>query len=121
MVELLEMLSEGFPYPSLDRFLGWSGMGLSETARYLRASPKQLERRRHTGRLKPEESERLLRLAELLAHAVELLEEPAAAVRWLTSPALALGGRIPIEYARTEWGASEVHDLIGRINDGVFC
>lgn len=118
--ELLEMLSEGFPYPSLEQFLAWSGMGISETAKYLRVSSSQLGRRRQAGRLKPDESERLLCLAELLAHAVELLQERADAVWWLTSPAFGLGGRIHIEYARTEWGAREVHDLIGRINDGVF-
>lgn len=102
--ELLEMLAEGFPTASFEQFLSVSGLPVREAVRYLRLSPAQLARRRRGGRIGPEESERLLRLAELYAHTLELFEDSAAAVGWLTAPALGLGGKRPVDYATTEWG-----------------
>lgn len=117
--ELLEMLSEGFPTAALDRLLSSSGIPTEEAATYLRLSLAELAQRRSVARLSPEISERLLRLAELFAHAVEFFGEPAAASGWLISPAFGLSRKRPIDYAQTEWGAREVHNLIGRIADGV--
>jgi putative toxin-antitoxin system antitoxin component (TIGR02293 family) len=39
---------------------------------------------------------------------------------WFHGRIRALGGKTPIEFARTEPGAREVEDLIGRIEDGIF-
>ena len=116
--ELVEELSEGFATATLDQFLSTSGFPVGETAKYLRLSPAQLAERRRARRLEPDESERLLRLAELFAHAMELFGDTTTSSRWLSSSAFGLGQKRPIEYAQTEWGASEVHDLIGRISDG---
>ena len=44
----------------------------------------------------------------------------AAALRWLTAPRKALEGKTPLAYARTELGAREVEDLIGRLEHGVI-
>jgi len=44
----------------------------------------------------------------------------AAAVNWLTSPKKALNRQTPLLYARTELGAREVEDLIGRLDQGIF-
>ena len=71
--ELLEMLAEGFPTVSVKQFLSVSGFPVQEAARYLNLSTAQLARRRRAGRIGPEGSERLLRLAELYAHTLELL------------------------------------------------
>jgi putative toxin-antitoxin system antitoxin component (TIGR02293 family) len=43
-----------------------------------------------------------------------------AAMTWLTTPRKALGGRPPLSYARTEPGAREVENLIGRLEHGIF-
>ena len=39
--------------------------------------------------------------------------------RWLRSPALGLGGAVPLEF-KTEVGAREVENLLGRIEHGVY-
>lgn len=78
-------------------------------------------RRKQLGeRLKPDESERLLRLARLQIRAVEVLSGPEKARRWLFSPNRALGERTPFEFSSTEPGAREVERLLGRIENGVF-
>jgi len=43
-----------------------------------------------------------------------------AALNWLRSPARALAGRQPVEFARSEVGGREVENLIGRLEHGVF-
>jgi putative toxin-antitoxin system antitoxin component (TIGR02293 family) len=82
---------------------------------------RTLARRKTAGKLAPDESERLLRIANLFEKCVELFEgDVTAAVNWLTSPKKALNQERPLMYARTEFGAREVEDLIGRLEHGVF-
>jgi putative toxin-antitoxin system antitoxin component (TIGR02293 family) len=82
---------------------------------------RTLARRRAAGRLEPDESERLLRVAILFEKCVDLFEgDVKAAVNWLTSAKKALNGQAPVLYARTELGAREVENLIGRLDHGIF-
>jgi putative toxin-antitoxin system antitoxin component (TIGR02293 family) len=61
------------------------------------------------------------RFAEIYEAAIELFEgDRDAARRWLTSPVCGLGNARPVDFADNEPGASEVLDLIGRLNHGVF-
>jgi putative toxin-antitoxin system antitoxin component (TIGR02293 family) len=70
--------------------------------------------------LKQDESERVLRLFRLYFRAVEVFEDGNRALRWFGSHPKALGGKTPLEFARTEPGARLVEDLLGRIEEGVF-
>ncbi len=80
-----------------------------------------MARRRDKGRLKPAESERLLRLSFLFEQAVDLFEEDVDAARnWLETPNVGLGGETPLRLAETELGAREVENLMGRLDHGVF-
>ncbi len=82
---------------------------------------RTLARRRVTGRLSSEESEKLLRLSHVFEQAVSLFEgDVKAAVAWLKSPKRALSYAAPLAYARTEIGARQVEDLIGKLEQGVF-
>ena len=62
----------------------------------------------------------MVRFARLLGKAVGVLESEENARQWLSSPQFGLGGAIPLEYARTEVGAREVENLLGRIEYGVY-
>lgn len=42
-----------------------------------------------------------------------------AAKQWLNAPQVGLGGAVPLDYAKTEVGAHEVENLLGRIEYGV--
>ena len=44
----------------------------------------------------------------------------ALAMEWLEAPARALAGHTPLQFARSEIGAREVEDLIGRLEHGVL-
>ena len=55
-----------------------------------------------------------------MGNAVEVFGGIEQARQWLSSPQFGLGGAIPLEYARTEVGAREVENLLGRIGYGVY-
>jgi putative toxin-antitoxin system antitoxin component (TIGR02293 family) len=119
--QLIEQLEAGFPFDALRKFESNSGVAAAELVSILGIPERTLARRRTAGRLAPEESERLLRISNVFEKAVELFDDDvASAVQWLTTPKKALGGGIPLRYARTEPGAREVENLIGRLEYGVF-
>lgn len=97
-------------------------LGLSEErfANLLGMSRATLHRRKKAGRLDRAESDRLVRYARLFNRAAGALGGDGPAQRWLSSPAVAFGGELPLDFADTEIGAREVEALLGRIEHGVF-
>jgi putative toxin-antitoxin system antitoxin component (TIGR02293 family) len=86
-------------------------------ARVLRIPARTLARREV---FKPDESERILRVASAFQRAIDVLGSLEKARRWFSSRQRALGGRTPLEFCDTEPGADEVVRLLGRIEHGVF-
>ena len=118
---LLERVHRGLPFDAFERLQRNAGLGAEELAALVRIPPRTLLRRRATGRLTPDESDRLVRAARVLGRALALFDgDPAAARRWLETPAAALGGRPPLAVADTDVGAREVEALAGRLEHGVF-
>jgi putative toxin-antitoxin system antitoxin component (TIGR02293 family) len=92
-----------------------------EIADTLHISESTLLRRKKDGRLQADESDRLVRLGQIVAKAIQLFEgDQDAAKDWLHRPARALGGATPLKYSQTYLGAQEVEDLIERLEEGVF-
>ena len=90
-------------------------------AELVQIKPRTLDRRKNEGRLQPDESDRLLRAAKVFGKAIALFEgDVPFAKEWLSSRQAALGGAVPLEMAKTDVGAREVEDLIGRLEHGVF-
>jgi putative toxin-antitoxin system antitoxin component (TIGR02293 family) len=69
---------------------------------------------------KPDESERIFRVASAFQRAIEVLGSLEKARRWFSGPKRALGNKTPMEFCNTELGAEEVTNLLGRIEHGVF-
>jgi putative toxin-antitoxin system antitoxin component (TIGR02293 family) len=95
-----------------------SGLTLKELASALDLSPRSLQRRRRTGKLARYESDRLYRLARIVALANEYLGDRERAIRWLKRPNRALGGLAPAAAIDTELGARQVENILGRIAYG---
>ena len=77
-------------------------------------------RKRQGGRLKPIESELLLRLARVLAAATGAFGSEEKAQKWLVAANRALGGREPIKLLDTGIGFQDVMDVLKRIEYGVY-
>jgi putative toxin-antitoxin system antitoxin component (TIGR02293 family) len=119
--QLIEHIERGFSFATLRTLEANSGLALSLLASIIGIPERTLARRKIAGRLAPDESERLLRISNLFEKCVELFEgDVAAAANWLTTPKQALNREPPLRYARTEFGARRVEDLIGRLEHGVF-
>lgn len=71
-------------------------------------------------RLDPVTSDRLFRVARIVALAVEVLESDAAALHWLKRPQIGLGGRVPLALLSTDPGRDQVEKLLLRIEHGVY-
>jgi putative toxin-antitoxin system antitoxin component (TIGR02293 family) len=119
--ELIRRMERGLRYAALGKFAANSGLRVSELAPVLGIPERTLARRRVSGYLSPEESERLLRISHLFEKAVELFGgDVVSAVRWLTTKKKYLENQPPLQYAKTELGAREVENLLGRLEHGVY-
>jgi putative toxin-antitoxin system antitoxin component (TIGR02293 family) len=119
--ELIRQVELGFSFSRLRLLESRSGMPVARIAAIVGIPERTLARRRNSGRLTSDESERLLRVSGVFEKAVDLCEgNRAAALKWLTSPKKALENETPLLYSRTELGAREVENLIGRLEHGVF-
>jgi len=119
--DLIRQLQGGLSFSALRAFAGATGLPMSRIAATLEIPERTLARRRAAGRLAPDESQRLFRLSRIFEKAVDLFEgDKAAALAWLTTGRKALARQTPLDYSRTEVGAREVEDLIGRLEHGVF-
>jgi putative toxin-antitoxin system antitoxin component (TIGR02293 family) len=116
--ELREAIREGFPAPVVEQLMRASGLTLKELAESLDLSPRSLQRRRSGGRLARFESDRLYRLARIVALANQSLGKPDLVTRWLRRSNRALGGQAPIASIDTELGARQVESILGRIACG---
>jgi putative toxin-antitoxin system antitoxin component (TIGR02293 family) len=70
--------------------------------------------------LSVDQSERVVRLARVLAMATEVLGDRDKARRWVVGPNRALGMVAPLMLLDTDIGAGEVFDELGRIEHGVY-
>src|SRR5438105_1886049 len=120
-VALHEKILGGFPFAALKRFEKQSELPAAAILEVIDLPARTLARRKAAGKLHPDESDRLYRLARVFERAVELFEgDRAEAARWLTTPRPALGGPTPLSLVRTEVGAREVEALIHKLEHGVF-
>lgn len=115
------MVRRGLPFSTLDEVADTVGIGRLALARVIGVSPTTMARRRKAGTLTSDESDRLLRVARLVAMTHEMMGDDAAASRrWLRDGHELLEGESPLTRASTEAGGREVEQLIGRLRDGVF-
>ena len=88
---------------------------LDELAGYLDI-PSSTFFRRKGRRFTTNESDHLMRFANLWDLARHTFDNENGAAKWLKTPQVGLGGAIPLQYAQTEIGAREVEALLKRID-----
>jgi putative toxin-antitoxin system antitoxin component (TIGR02293 family) len=117
--ETIEAIREGLPAESLNWLKERLDLTAEELAGLVHVSRRTMSRRKKEGRLKPDESERVLRLIRLYERAAEVLGGPEEATEWLREKNFALGEETPLEFADTEPGARRVERLLGQIEHGI--
>jgi putative toxin-antitoxin system antitoxin component (TIGR02293 family) len=118
---LIRRVRQGFPFTTVERLQQAFALSPDEVTTLVQIPTRTMTRRKASGRLKADESDRVLRAVRLMHRATVLFNnDPAAAKAWMTNSQRGLGGAAPLELAGTEVGAREVEDALGRIEDGVF-
>jgi putative toxin-antitoxin system antitoxin component (TIGR02293 family) len=118
--ELIRRIQKGLPFSELKALQSKIDLPLEQLAGKLAISRSTLQRRKASGRLSPEESNKVVRFSRLLRQATDLFGNVEKARAWLKHPQYGLGGAVPLDYAETEVGAREVENLLGRIKYGVY-
>jgi putative toxin-antitoxin system antitoxin component (TIGR02293 family) len=118
---LIKAVEAGLPVRELTDLQASLDVPAERLAPMLGISKATFHRRKGTGsRLKPSVSDRVVRFARLFGKAVQIFGGVEDAKQWLNSPQFGLGGAMPLDYAKTEVGAREVENLLGRIEYGVY-
>jgi putative toxin-antitoxin system antitoxin component (TIGR02293 family) len=119
--KLLKAVETGISYQSLTHLQRNLELSLPRLLDLVQIAPRTLARRKQEGRLRTDESDRVLRAARIFGGAIELFSgEVVAARHWLSTPQLVLGGAVPWDLSRTEVGSREVEAVLGRMAHGVY-
>lgn len=116
---LLMRIRQGLPYASYEHVAHLLEASLEEVGQVLNLPARTRARRKREKRLEPGESDRLVRLARILATAGNVLGSPDKAAQWLRRPNRALGGEAPLHLLDTEVGEQLVQEVLGRLEYGV--
>ncbi|HEX3982933.1 MAG TPA: antitoxin Xre/MbcA/ParS toxin-binding domain-containing protein [Acidisoma sp.] len=116
--DIIPLIRRGLPVASIEFILGSGRLTLAELDRIV-LPRKTLMNRRKLGLLTPEQSDRLVRVARLIAAAEETFGSAEKAHQWLRRPTTALGGEKPLDLLDTDEGARRVDVLLGRIGHGI--
>ena len=115
------LIREGFPAAAGKAVKDMLGIFDKEIAAVMGMSQSTYQRElKEHKRLSLVESDRLYRIARILAIAADCLGDEELAREWLTAPQFGLGESIPLKAIETEEGAREVEKVLGRITHGVI-
>jgi putative toxin-antitoxin system antitoxin component (TIGR02293 family) len=118
---LMAVIRKGLPSSSLESVAKRMGLSAIATVESLGLAKRTIARRlQEKQALTVEESERVVRLARVLAEATHVLGSAEKARRWLQKPSRALGGEMPLQMLDTDIGGNAVLEELGRIDYGVF-
>jgi putative toxin-antitoxin system antitoxin component (TIGR02293 family) len=114
-----QLIRTGFPVRAIERVINILNLSHSRFAETIGVPPRSWARIKKEDRLSPIQSDRVYRVARILAFATDVLEDEEAASKWLSREQVGIGGKVPLDLLQTEAGAREVEDLLGRIEHGV--
>ena len=117
--DLAERVREGLPFAALSAVMEQYGISRDVLCDLLHLSPRNFLRRKHQKRLSPDESDRVYRLARVIAHANRVFEDPDESADWIQTPNASLGKQQPLTLLDTDIGVQQVDQVLGRIEHGI--
>ena len=118
--ERIAAIEKGMAYTTFTRLAKRLGVSEERLRTVLGFSAATLHRRKVAGRFTLDESNRLYWLESLLDLADRVLEDSEETKVFMTTGNLALGGVIPLDYARTAPGLEAVRRLLLQLDYGVI-
>jgi len=117
--ELVDKVRNGLPFAALSAVMEEYGISRNVVCDVLQLSRRNFLRRKEQKRLSADESDRLYRLARVLAHANRVFEDPDESAEWIQTPNVALGKQQPLTLLDTDIGVQQVDQILGRIEHGI--
>lgn len=117
--DLAQRVRKGLPFAALLAVMEQYGISRDVLCTILHLSSRNFLRRKEQKRLSPDESDRLYRLARVIAHANRVFEDPEESADWIQSPNAALGKQQPLNLLDTDIGVQQVDQVLGRIEHGI--
>jgi putative toxin-antitoxin system antitoxin component (TIGR02293 family) len=112
---------EGLPVATLTRLAADLIIERKTLAAVVGISDRTLSRRIAKGeRFSAEESDRVVRLARVVAMATDTLGTSAKASSWLQRPNMVLDGQTPLQLLDTDTGVRSVEEVLNRIEYGLY-
>jgi putative toxin-antitoxin system antitoxin component (TIGR02293 family) len=117
--DLTRIVEQGISTDNL-QFLRDAGLTFTEMSEIV-ISPRTLKYRRSRGeRLSPEEADRAVRVARILALAENVFGDRCKAFEWLRTLDDRFDNRTPLSMLRTESGGRFVEEMLGQIEEGIY-
>jgi len=117
--DLTSRVREGLPFSSLIAVTEQYGIPRAVLCAILHLSRRNLLRRKEQKRLSADESDRLYRLARVLAHANRVFRDLEESAAWIQASNPSLGKQQPLALLDTDIGTQQVDDVLGRIEHGI--
>src|SRR5258707_12284958 len=117
--DLARIVEDGFPIDSLS-LLKEKGLTFSEVSQMV-ISPRTLKHRKARGEhLSHEETDRMVRVARIVALAENVFGNLEKALLWLRAPDDRIGDRNPLSMLHTESGGRLVENMLWQLDEGVY-
>jgi len=118
-IDMIAAIRSGVSIEVLDDLKERLDITDADLSEIVRIPKRTLSRRRKEGQLRPDESERVLRLLTVVRHAEEVMSSTKEARQWMQEPNFALGNETPLQFCDTGPGARRVDQLLGQIEHGI--
>jgi len=118
--DLYEEITLGIQATAVDRFSQKTGLNEERISALIPINRKTLLRRKAEGFLDAKQSDRLVLIAKVYAHALNVFGSKEKTNQWLSSPNLSLNNKPPIELLKNSLGCTIVDDTLYRIEHGVY-
>ncbi len=118
--DYIELSRKGLTMKQLREILKFTNLSLKELSSILSISDRQLTRYKDDKILRIDISAQLIQIAELYEFGYEVFENEEKFQKWMISKIRALGYQKPINLLDTPFGISEVQNIIGRLEHGVY-
>ena len=117
---LIQAIREGLEYASFETLQADLKVTQQQLAEVMGINKRTLQNRKRAGRLTPQESDHLLRIARVFAQAHHYFGTPEQARAWLKKPGYAFKEESPLSLLDTEVGAEQVLTLLKQLEYGVL-
>ncbi|MDN5752521.1 MAG: DUF2384 domain-containing protein [Nitrosospira sp.] len=118
-MNVVKLVRERLPVRVVDLFFA-EGITQQEVNKLVTPRRTLTHRRAKAERLTIDESDRVVRLARVIAQSESVFDDKDKAMRWLRRPMKRFEGRTPIEMLDTDVGSRLVEEALVQIDEGYF-